>query len=83
MVRLVREAEDATGKPLAVLVDLPGPKVRLSTVGPDPFTFRPGSGSSSDPRARRTSAAPPPRIRACRQTSRRATASCSPTGRSS
>ena len=42
MVRLVREAEDATGKPLAVLVDLPGPKVRLSTVGPDPFTFRPG-----------------------------------------
>jgi pyruvate kinase len=42
MVGLVRDAEDATGKPLAVLVDLPGPKVRLSTVRPDPFTFRPG-----------------------------------------
>jgi len=42
MVRLVRDAEDATGKPLAVLVDLPGPKVRLREMRPDPFTFRPG-----------------------------------------
>ncbi len=42
MVHLVREAENATGKPLAVLVDLPGPKVRLGSMRPDPFTFRPG-----------------------------------------
>src|SRR3954468_2229397 len=42
MVDLVREAEDATGTPLAVLVDLPGPKVRLRSIDPDPFTFRPG-----------------------------------------
>jgi pyruvate kinase len=42
MVGLVREAEDETGKPLAVLVDLPGPKVRLGSLGPEPLTFRPG-----------------------------------------
>ena len=42
MVELVREAEDAAGVPLAVLVDLPGPKVRLGSLDPDPFTFRPG-----------------------------------------
>jgi pyruvate kinase len=42
MVGLIRDAEDATGKPLAVLVDLPGPKVRLRAMQPDPFTFRPG-----------------------------------------
>jgi pyruvate kinase len=42
MVELVREAEDATETPLAVLVDLPGPKVRLGRLASDPFTFRPG-----------------------------------------
>jgi len=42
MVGLIRDAEDATGKPLAVLVDLPGPKVRLGSVRSDPFAFRPG-----------------------------------------
>jgi pyruvate kinase len=42
MVALVREAEEATGTPLAVLVDLPGPKVRLGSLAADPFTFKPG-----------------------------------------
>jgi pyruvate kinase len=42
MVRLVREAEEAADVPLAVLVDLPGPKVRLGPIDPDPFTFKPG-----------------------------------------
>ncbi len=42
MVDLVRETEDVTGQPLAVLVDLPGPKVRLGRMSPDPFTFKPG-----------------------------------------
>ncbi len=42
MVTLVREAEVAVGRPLAVLVDLPGPKVRLGRLAPDPFTFKPG-----------------------------------------
>ena len=42
MFQLVREAEGASGRPLAVLVDLPGPKVRLGTLESDPFTFKPG-----------------------------------------
>jgi pyruvate kinase len=42
MVELVREAEDATDTPLAVLVDLPGPKVRLGTLDPDPIRLKPG-----------------------------------------
>ncbi|HJX06457.1 MAG TPA: pyruvate kinase [Actinomycetota bacterium] len=42
MVRLVRDAEETTGRPLAVLVDLPGPKVRLGEMWHDPFAFRPG-----------------------------------------
>jgi pyruvate kinase len=42
MVELVREAEDGVGSPLAILVDLPGPKVRLNRLHADPFTFKPG-----------------------------------------
>jgi pyruvate kinase len=42
MTELVREAERVTERPLAILVDLPGPKVRLGTLTPDPFTFRAG-----------------------------------------
>jgi pyruvate kinase len=41
-VSIVREVEDATGRSLAILADLPGPKVRLGEVDPDPFSFRPG-----------------------------------------
>ena len=41
-VSIVREVEGATGLALAVLADLPGPKVRLADVHPDPFAFRPG-----------------------------------------
>jgi pyruvate kinase len=41
-VGLVREAERASGRSLAVLADLPGPKVRLGTVQPDPLRLRPG-----------------------------------------
>ena len=41
-VTLVREVEDVVGRPLAVLADLPGPKVRLGTMEPDPYKFRPG-----------------------------------------
>ena len=42
LVDLVREAETSTERALAVLADLPGPKVRLGEVDPDPFTFRNG-----------------------------------------
>jgi len=41
-VAIVREVEESTGLALAVLADLPGPKVRLADVHPDPYTFRPG-----------------------------------------
>jgi pyruvate kinase len=41
-VSIVREVEEATGRSLAILADLPGPKVRLAEVAPDPFPFRPG-----------------------------------------
>jgi pyruvate kinase len=41
-VSIVREVEEATGRSLAILADLPGPKVRLAEVDPDPFVFRPG-----------------------------------------
>ena len=40
--RLVREAESDAGRALAVLADLPGPKVRLGIMDPDPFIFVPG-----------------------------------------
>jgi pyruvate kinase len=42
MVQLVRDAEAASGLPLAALADLPGPKVRLGIVNPEPFPLRPG-----------------------------------------
>jgi pyruvate kinase len=38
----VREVEASTGLALSVLADLPGPKVRLADVDPDPYAFRPG-----------------------------------------
>ena len=41
-VSLVRETELATGRALAVLADLPGPKVRLGELHPDPLTIRQG-----------------------------------------
>jgi pyruvate kinase len=41
-VELVRATEEATGRPLSVLADLPGPKVRLGELRPDPLVFRPG-----------------------------------------
>jgi pyruvate kinase len=41
-VAIVREVEQKTNLALAVLADLPGPKVRLADVDPDPYTFRSG-----------------------------------------
>ena len=41
-VGLVREAEAEGDRSLAVMADLPGPKVRLGQVDPDPFRFAPG-----------------------------------------
>ena len=39
---LVREAEEDTGRTLSVIADLPGPKVRLGTVHPDPIRLKQG-----------------------------------------
>ncbi len=41
-VRLVRDAESEGDRALAVLADLPGPKVRLSALALDPMRFAPG-----------------------------------------
>jgi pyruvate kinase len=41
-VRLVRKAEEEAERSVAVLADLPGPKVRLSALEPDPLRFSPG-----------------------------------------
>jgi pyruvate kinase len=41
-VSVARRAEAESGVQTALLVDLPGPKVRLGAVDPDPFVFRPG-----------------------------------------
>jgi pyruvate kinase len=41
-VRIVRDVEAAEGRSLAVLADLPGPKVRLGAVEPDPLRLAPG-----------------------------------------
>ena len=65
-VRLVREVEEQVDRPLAVLADLPGPKVRLGAVVPDPFRFKPGQRFTLRPgesrrRARRLDHVPAPR----------------------
>jgi pyruvate kinase len=41
-IGIVRRAERDTGRVLAVLADLPGPKVRLGDVRPDPLRLHPG-----------------------------------------
>jgi pyruvate kinase len=41
-VRLVRDAAPDLGPAVAILADLPGPKVRLGPMDPDPFPFKPG-----------------------------------------
>jgi pyruvate kinase len=41
-VRLVRDAERESDSALAVLADLPGPKVRLGVLRPDPLRLHPG-----------------------------------------
>jgi pyruvate kinase len=41
-LEIVRDVERATDLPLSVLADLPGPKVRLGALDPDPVRLRPG-----------------------------------------
>ncbi|MEA2521757.1 MAG: pyruvate kinase [Actinomycetota bacterium] len=41
-VGIVRDAEEDLGVSLSVLADMPGPKIRLNSMEPDPFKFQPG-----------------------------------------
>jgi len=43
VIRLLRAASRATGKRVAVMADLPGPKVRIGRIDPEPVTLRSGS----------------------------------------
>ena len=52
MVELIREAEEATGKPLAALVDLPGPKVRLGPRAPRSVHVQAGAALRAAARGR-------------------------------
>jgi len=58
MTGIVRDAEAALDTPLAVLIDLPGPKVRLGDVHPEPLAVKPGQRfelrPAGDPDARGT-----------------------------
>lgn len=38
----IRAAEQATGKRVAIMADLPGPKMRVGKIAPEPIVLRPG-----------------------------------------
>jgi pyruvate kinase len=42
VIARVRAAERATGRRVAIMADLPGPKIRLGTIAPEPIQLRPG-----------------------------------------
>lgn len=42
LVRRIREAERATGRRVAIMADLPGPKMRLGKIEPEPIQLVPG-----------------------------------------
>jgi pyruvate kinase len=50
-VDLVRAAEAEAGRALAIMADLPGPKVRLGALDPDPLPFAPGQAFALRPGA--------------------------------
>ncbi len=60
-VAIVRDAEQDLGMSLAVLADMPGPKIRLGSMQPDPFKFQTGqrfhlrAGGPGDERGTSTS----------------------------
>jgi pyruvate kinase len=42
VVRRIRDAQRATGRRVAIMADLPGPKMRLGKIDPEPIQLRPG-----------------------------------------
>jgi pyruvate kinase len=43
LVRRIREAAQATGRRVAIMADLPGPKMRLGKIAPEPIQLVPGA----------------------------------------
>ena len=41
-IQCIRAAEQATGKRVAIMADLPGPKMRIGTIEPEPVSLIPG-----------------------------------------
>lgn len=41
-IRAIRAASAATGKPVAILADMPGPKLRIGMLSDEPITLEPG-----------------------------------------
>ena len=41
-IRRIREAERATGRRVAIMADLPGPKMRFGKIEPEPIQLVPG-----------------------------------------
>src|SRR4029078_7206309 len=39
----IRAAEKATGRRVAIMADLPGPKMRIGKIDPEPIQLRPGA----------------------------------------
>ena len=42
VIRRIREAAEATGRRVAIMADLPGPKMRLGKIEPEPIQLAPG-----------------------------------------
>jgi pyruvate kinase len=42
LIRRIREAAEATGRRVAIMADLPGPKMRLGKIEPEPIQLAPG-----------------------------------------
>ena len=75
VIRRIRGAEARFGRPIAILQDLQGPKIRLGTFGPaggERVDLEPGNGSHWWPGPRRE------RRSACRWPRRKASRSSSP-----
>ena len=41
-IRRIRSAAKAVGRPVTIMADLPGPKLRIGTIEPDPEQLHPG-----------------------------------------
>ena len=49
----IRAAEKATGRRVAIMADLPGPKMRVGKIEPEPIQLRPGDDLHADQRGHR------------------------------